>query len=175
MTNSKFVPNTALLQILHARSRGDADELASLVFASELNYLDNPVAEFEDGHLFFGAEVNAADADFLKSKQITHVFNVAGSHSARMSQEAEYISITIDDKEDTVLPLETCINTIHQIIARGERVLVHCIEGRSRSGAIIIAYLMKQHKWTYDFTLAHVRKQRFAQPNKGFEFQLRKL
>lgn len=53
-------------------------------------------------------------------------------------------------------------------------VLVHCEQGRSRSGAMVIAYLMKKNRQSYPETLNKVlihRKR--VMPNIGFQIQLR--
>jgi len=53
-------------------------------------------------------------------------------------------------------------------------VLVHCEQGRSRSGAMVIAYLMKKHKQSYPETLNKVLVHRKrVMPNIGFQIQLR--
>ena len=53
-------------------------------------------------------------------------------------------------------------------------VLVHCEQGRSRSGAMVIAYLMKKYKQSYPETLNKVLVHRKrVMPNIGFQIQLR--
>ena len=52
-------------------------------------------------------------------------------------------------------------------------VLVHCVQGVSRSVSMVIAYLMKHKKWSYDQALAFVRSKRpQAKPNPAFAAQL---
>jgi glycosyltransferase involved in cell wall biosynthesis len=54
--------------------------------------------------------------------------------------------------------------------------LIHCREGRSRSSAILIAYLIHYHNMTYDEALDKIRLKRpIVRPNIGFERQLRNL
>jgi len=54
--------------------------------------------------------------------------------------------------------------------------LIHCREGRSRSSAILIAYLIHYHHMTYDEALDKIRLKRpIVRPNIGFERQLRNL
>ena len=53
-------------------------------------------------------------------------------------------------------------------------VLVHCAAGISRSATIVIAYLMKKNKWSYQEAYNFVRKKRnVICPNSGFVRQLR--
>jgi len=53
-------------------------------------------------------------------------------------------------------------------------VLVHCEQGRSRSGAMVIAYLMRRNKQSYPETLNKVLLHRKrVMPNIGFQIQLR--
>merc|ERR1719411_1484424 len=65
------------------------------------------------------------------------------------------------------------------IITKGDRkrsVLIHCEHGRSLSGAMVIAYLMKKYKQSYPETLNKVLVHRKrVMPNIGFQIQLRKF
>ncbi|CAI6311361.1 unnamed protein product [Periconia digitata] len=57
---------------------------------------------------------------------------------------------------------------------RSSNVLVHCVMGVSRSGAIIVAYIMRALNLSYDdaLALARMARRRIA-PNNGFAEQLR--
>ncbi|KAL3464018.1 protein-tyrosine phosphatase-like protein [Aspergillus heterothallicus] len=54
------------------------------------------------------------------------------------------------------------------------RVLVHCNQGISRSGSVVVAYIMRYLSLPYAAALATARKSRgLITPNVGFEYQLR--
>ncbi|KAL4916853.1 protein-tyrosine phosphatase-like protein [Aspergillus aurantiobrunneus] len=56
----------------------------------------------------------------------------------------------------------------------GGRVLVHCNHGISRSGAVVVAYIMRALSLPYVNALACARESHAAiNPNIGFEYQLR--
>ena len=74
---------------------------------------------------------------------------------------------------DLLPQLDRICNFIHS--HRGSDisyVLVHCDKGVSRSATSLVVYLMRTHQWSYDTTLAFVKKKRQIQPNKNFEEQL---
>jgi hypothetical protein len=51
----------------------------------------------------------------------------------------------------------------------GLTTFVHCRNGASRSGLVVVAYLMFQHGWTRDKELAYVRSKRpVTHPNPAF-------
>ena len=56
------------------------------------------------------------------------------------------------------------------------RVLVHCVEGVSRSASVVVALLMRDRKLSFDDALKVVQEKRpKAKPNPAFERQLRQL
>ncbi len=51
----------------------------------------------------------------------------------------------------------------------GRRVFVHCFNGVSRSGMVVVAYLMHKNRWSRDEALAFVREKRpVTRPNPAF-------
>jgi hypothetical protein len=51
----------------------------------------------------------------------------------------------------------------------GHRVFVHCHAGNSRSGMVVVAYLMYKNRWARDEALAFVRTRRpSTRPNPAF-------
>ncbi len=49
---------------------------------------------------------------------------------------------------------------IDKAVFGGERVLVHCAEGKSRSVALVVAYLMQRFQVSYDDAAAFVKARR---------------
>eukprot|EP00475_Leptophrys_vorax_P043200 TRINITY_DN8239_c0_g1_i1.p1 TRINITY_DN8239_c0_g1~~TRINITY_DN8239_c0_g1_i1.p1 ORF type:complete len:210 (-),score=58.69 TRINITY_DN8239_c0_g1_i1:185-814(-) len=168
--------NPTFAALLHKRSQGNTDDMRSLVFASIANYADNPLACFPEDRLYWGSEVNAMDSVSIEKLGITHVLNVAGTFSDEfLPGVVKYKSVTVEDIPEAVLPLNEVLDFIDQTLASNaaNRVLVHCIEGKSRSGAVVVGYFIKKNKWTLDQALSFVKKQRRAIPNEGFVEQLK--
>lgn len=77
--------------------------------------------------------------------------------------------------------LETIIPKVKEVkefidacLGAGGKVLVHCNDGMSRSGSLVIAYIMQTYGTDFKAALNHVQQRRFCvQPNDGFEQQLR--
>lgn len=58
----------------------------------------------------------------------------------------------------------------------GGALLVHCMQGVSRSASVVIAYLMESGNMSMDEALALVQSRReVANPNRGFSKHLRKI
>jgi hypothetical protein len=65
----------------------------------------------------------------------------------------------------------TSITYSEEAIESGGTVLVHCAEGISRSAAIVIAYLMKKHRWSFGEANSFVQSRRKCVSTK-FSHQL---
>jgi protein-tyrosine phosphatase len=60
--------------------------------------------------------------------------------------------------------------------AKNQRVLIHCIQGISRSATVVIAYCMKTFGWTLKHSYEYVKGRRsIVSPNVGFVNQLREM
>jgi predicted protein tyrosine phosphatase len=71
--------------------------------------------------------------------------------------------------------LDTLVDTVIGWRKSGFNVLIHCKAGHSRSGMVVVAYLMKVHKLSRDDALAWAKKRREScQPNVGFMASLAK-
>jgi len=68
----------------------------------------------------------------------------------------------------------TSADYIHNALECGGNALIHCYQGVSRSGAILLAYLIKYHNMDVDEALHYARKYRaMISPNTGFTNQLK--
>lgn len=56
-----------------------------------------------------------------------------------------------------------------------DKILVHCVMGRSRSATLVLAYLMIHRNMTLVDAIQQVAKNRCVLPNRGFLKQLREL
>ena len=66
-----------------------------------------------------------------------------------------------------------CIKFIENVREKGGRVLVHCIQGISRSVSIVMAYIIFTKKVSYDKAFNLVQSKReISSPNFGFSIQL---
>lgn len=125
--------------------------------------------------IFVGSIHVAFNSEALQSRGITHVLNLSGM-AATYPQRFTYLTIELRDKDHA--NLLSCIPAsnlfMESAIESGGSVLVHCNGGRSRSPALVIAFLMST--LTIPFEEAYHRVKR-ARPitclNRGFETQLR--
>jgi protein-tyrosine phosphatase len=80
-----------------------------------------------------------------------------------------------DDEAENIIPnCYTAHAIISQALQKKKNVMVHCKAGMSRSAALVIAYLMIEHKWRYEEAYSYVKKKRpIVAPNEGFVRQLK--
>lgn len=144
--------------------------------------IDGPTKITE--HLFLGAQSDAANFAALQSLGIKRILNVAGECSVDtcIAAKLQVKSVPLRDHsdEDIAAHFDECISFIREGVERGERVLVHCRMGVSRSTTMVIAYLMRygvderhaaplRYGDAFDFVKA-LRPQ--VSPNLGFVLSL---
>ncbi|XAR55309.1 Protein-tyrosine-phosphatase [Bertholletia excelsa] len=93
--------------------------------------------------LYLGSYDNASRSELLKTQGISRLLNTVPSCQNLLKNSFTYHCLQ-DDKK---LPFDDAIQFLEQCEKDRARVLVHCMSGKSRSPAIVIAYLMKSKGW----------------------------
>jgi protein-tyrosine phosphatase len=118
-------------------------------------------------NLFLGDEAAAVDEPLLASHGITAVLNVSSQQETPPPCVTAYRHVFIRDRQQEALepPLATSIRFLEHLapssaspasrfVAPAEaappNVLVHCAAGKSRSPAVIVAFLMVVHRFTLE-------------------------
>jgi atypical dual specificity phosphatase len=107
---------------------------------------------------------------------ITHVLSVMpGSVQLPKSASAQVLQIPIRDQpfEELAAHLAKTTAFINDALKRRGSVLVHCVQGMSRSASVVSAYLIAAYGWSVKDAVEYVRsKSSNAFPNTGFIHQL---
>lgn len=129
----------------------------------------------ENGSLYLGDFTAAMDKSQLKRKNIKTVLTVAigmNIHYSALINHHVYPAFDVESFDLTKY-FDQTYEAIENGLKNGS-VLVHCAAGISRSSTIVIAYLMKKNKLTYQEAYSFVRKRRSVIcPNSGFVRQLK--
>eukprot|EP01129_Flabellula_baltica_P014712 TRINITY_DN7129_c0_g1_i1.p1 TRINITY_DN7129_c0_g1~~TRINITY_DN7129_c0_g1_i1.p1 ORF type:complete len:340 (-),score=49.33 TRINITY_DN7129_c0_g1_i1:80-1048(-) len=126
------------------------------------------------GFLYLGGEKSVSLIP-LRETKIKKVLNMAIECENPEIPGIEFLNIQIEDtpKENIFRHFEEAIELLEQARLNGQRVLVHCQAGVSRSATIIIAYLMQHNQWTLEEALNYTKSKRpIIHPNIGFKNQL---
>ncbi|KAF5348344.1 hypothetical protein D9758_010942 [Tetrapyrgos nigripes] len=133
----------------------------------------------QSGSLYIGSISAIYDIDLLRSHNVSHLVQVLDAPWLPPLGEKEgftsfKISILDATSADLKPHLEEACTSIDKALREGRSVLVHCQQGISRSAAVVIAYLIRNHGMSYDAAYTHVRRQRpCIKPNSGFVNVLR--
>ncbi|GMF55814.1 unnamed protein product [Phytophthora fragariaefolia] len=132
--------------------------------------------EIVDGFLYLGNFWQANSAEVIDALQITHVVNMGAITDQRNNfDHIEYLDVAIKDKVDVDIAQEfgPTIEFIRKAAEENGRVLIHCVQGVSRSSTICIWYVMLKTRCTLSAAYSHVLKCRpLIFPNRGFMAQL---
>ena len=125
-------------------------------------------------NLFVGSLDEAFD-DIVKSN-VSHMLNVASElNLKRVNHTYHKIGINDDDKDTNIQDyLEPCVMWIQNAIDKEDGVvLVHCLEGKSRSVCVCIAYLCSVLNWTFDEALEAISTKRTIDIYDNYVVQLK--
>uniref|UniRef100_A0A674NSI5 Dual specificity protein phosphatase n=1 Tax=Takifugu rubripes TaxID=31033 RepID=A0A674NSI5_TAKRU len=135
-------------------------------------------------NLYIGDESVARDLATLSSLGVTHVLNAAaGRHRINTGQrfysslDVEYHGVEAADHPEFHLQpfFVPATQFIDKALRSKGKVFVHCAMGVSRSGALVLAYLMICQGLSLTEAIVAVRLNRDIGPNSGFLEQLRQL
>jgi dual specificity phosphatase 12 len=66
-------------------------------------------------------------------------------------------------------PIDDCVDFIHNVVSTGDKILVHCHAGQSRSVCITARYFMIKHGLTSHQALAKLEEKREIYLSPGIE------
>lgn len=105
------------------------------------------------GVLYISSYEWAESRERLREYEIDHVVMLGSEddfhHYYKTFEEIEYFDVIIDDELDAEMSIDMLDKICEFIESACGPVLVHCFAGRSRSAAVVIAYLMRTQKRKY--------------------------
>ena len=128
------------------------------------------------GGLYLGNLKSAEDVHNLHKMNIKAVLTVIANTNLKYKtfDVFDHKIIPAEDEEefDISIFFKEVIEFLEKSLEK-TNVLTHCFAGISRSSSIVIAYIMKSKKMTYEKALREVRAKRsIVHPNLGFGKQL---
>jgi atypical dual specificity phosphatase len=127
--------------------------------------------------LFVGDITAAESAPVLAAYRITHVLSaMRGAVHVPAELALRQMHVPLDD-----LPFSELAEYLPETTAfirdalradPAARVLVHCVQGVSRSASVAAAYLIARYGWTASQAVQYIKSKRAVDPNLGFLSQL---
>lgn len=141
-------------------------------------YIEEPDAIVPD-QIFLGSLSSTANIIMLQALGITNILTCAAfvplfhfrEDSSDGSGGIRYLRLPLYDSldEDILRYLPTACQFIDDCLARGEKVLIHCQAGVSRSASVCIAWLMLRRGLSYQQAYMAVKSRRSCvNPNDRF-------
>ena len=134
-----------------------------------------PVEIGKDSGIFLGGYQHAINSAALRRLQITAAVNLSGVATGAEAFLARQLTVRVADSvtANVLQFFDLVADFVKEQRAAKRRVLVHCFAGRSRSVAVLAAYLCREDGLSLEDALDHIRKFRaVAKPNVGFCVQL---
>lgn len=113
-------------------------------------------------HLYVASVEETFKDKYLKSN-VTHFLNVANEVmiNERVNHTYKKIGINDDDNEENICDIiKPCLEWMHSVINDNGIVCVHCLEGKSRSICVCIAYLCYYNEMSYEDAYELIKNKR---------------
>ncbi|KAH3758227.1 3',5'-cyclic adenosine monophosphate phosphodiesterase CpdA [Pelomyxa schiedti] len=120
----------------------------------------------------------ASDIAVLRQERITHVVNCAVGIPNYFEGEMKYLRLSLRDSpsEDFLRVLPIVLDWMNAIPAEGNKLLIHCREGNSRSAAVVIMLQMARKRLSLKSAYSLLKSVRpSVWPNSGYWRQLAAL
>ena len=129
--------------------------------------------------IFIGSYSNAKDIEELEKNNIKYILNCASECKNMFEDKIKYLKLEIMDQNDFPIHdyFEKGAQFIHECLNNNDgNILVHCMQGKSRSTSILMAYLIKYKKENTNSAYKIIKaKRRLTMPNLGFMYKLREF
>jgi hypothetical protein len=126
-------------------------------------------------NIYLGSAYNAANYTILKDTGIDIIINITNEIDNYYPNDFIYHNYKIEDNEEG--DLEEFLDKSYDVIknSANKKVLVHCYMGASRSASLVIYYLIKEKKMSFDEAFDLLKSKRIVvNPNIKFVQILRK-
>ena len=132
------------------------------------------VTKIKDG--FFISDLDGAqDAEFIELNKITRIINTAGTQVPNIYAHhgIRYLTLNWEENGTSTLfdPNGVLIKQINffidQALSKGECILIHSVDGRSRSVVCALAYLMFHYWWSLEKAWEYIGAKKYDLQPKG--------
>ena len=138
----------------------------------------NHITEIID-KIFIGSYLNAKSYEELEKNNIKYILNCASECKSLFEDKIKYLKLDIKDQNDFPIQdyFEKGIQFILDSLNNNDgNILIHCMEGKSRSTTLLMAYLIKcQNENTNSAYKILKSKRQLTMPNLGFMYKLREF
>lgn len=118
--------------------------------------------------IWVGSYADACDEQYLIERKINHILCCADEFALRAgfpysdNRIGHKILLRDDyaDEKTFVMFLEGA-QKLNEWILSGNRVMVHCFAGISRSVSVVITYFMVYKGWSFDVAYSHLKQRRY--------------
>lgn len=161
-------------RVVHGR---DGQTVSAAAYGYVVDTAPDTIAACVLGDWLYVGSQDAVSTDLSRLYGITHLLSI-GIEAPLPTPLLQTLFVPCLDLPETNLLAVLSITDpfIGRCRADGGRVLVHCNAGVSRSVAVVLGYLMRSERMSYDGALAVVKSVRSCcRPNEGFAKQLREM
>ena len=127
------------------------------------------ICELENGSNIYLGGLQATTEPYLVGADVTHVVNCCITLPHMKSVERKVLEMEKsgglsvvrlnwkDERAQQLTGLDFAIRSVFYAAQKGRSVLIHCEQGKSRSGSVMIAYMMAAHNMSFQQALQFVR------------------
>jgi len=163
--------------LIECPAKSTDDELTDSPSTPETIDKENFVMTEIMPQIFVGNVCDAQNLDRLKQFRITHILNSTPDLPFYWENQYTYKRIDVLDlpSQNIRQYFDPATDFIEQALKNKENnVLIHCSAGISRSPTLVLAYMIKKHRFTFEEAFETMRKLRpIVDPNVSFILQLR--